>query len=508
MTSASPTSTQSITDPAAAHFADRWMLVTLLGSSAGAIAIGSWFGTLSVVLMAGLPIAALGVACWLFGRGTAVAWIGLTLANAAMVALHIQAGHGTVEFHFGVFVLLGVLLMYRDWRPIVLAAAFFAVHHVLFDRLQALGFGTYCTSQANLGRTLLHALYVVVQTAVEVVLAWQLRRASLEATELKSLVRHLDRGRKLDLDMAHIPVATAIGRTLHEAFEKIGRAVADVDAASSIIEMASGEIATGSNDLSNRTTAQASRLRDAADALERLSGTVRDSSDVARDASRKSVEAAEVATRGRSDVGQVVATMNRLGASSRQIAEITGLIDGIAFQTNLLALNAAVEAARAGENGRGFAVVATEVRSLAGRTAVAAREIKSLIHASVTDIADGTQQASRAGSSMDDIVSQVEQVRSMIGTLADAANGQAARIGEVVASVKALDDATQENAACVEECSAAAESLKDQADQLGQVVRVFALAEGDREPVAPRVPATARPGPRVAPRREYAAQAA
>lgn len=470
-----------------ARGADVLMLATLVGSGLAAVAIGHHFGQLGLALVAVVSILAFGGAAYAFGRGTAIGWVGSTTANVAMVALHIQLGRGTIELHFGVFVLLGVLLMYRDWRPIVLAAGLFAVHHVLFDRLQALGFGAYCTTEANFVRTLMHAIYVVVQTAVEIVLARQLRQAAIESAGLTDIVRGIDRGETLSLDVGRSSVDSPTASTLRAALVKIEAAIAEVGRAAVVIEGASVDIAAGNRDLDERTDAQAARLRDASGAMERLSGTVRRSDDIARSANTMASTAASAAVAGSRTVAQVVATMQDIAASSRQIEEITTLIDGIAFQTNLLALNAAVEAARAGENGRGFAVVATEVRNLAGRSAVAAREIKGLIQASAGRIADGTREASAAGASMDAIVSEVARVGTMIGEISDAATHQSTGIGEVVRVVAELDATTQENAALVGQCSAAALSLREQAAQLAAVMRVFVVGDGTEPSAAPFV---------------------
>jgi methyl-accepting chemotaxis protein len=210
--------------------------------------------------------------------------------------------------------------------------------------------------------------------------------------------------------------------------------------------------------------------------LTQLTGTVRQSADSARQANQLASSAAEVAQRGGDAVAQVVATMDEINASSKKIADIIGVIDGIAFQTNILALNAAVEAARAGEQGRGFAVVASEVRSLAGRSAEAAKEIKSLIGASVEKVEGGSRQVAEAGETMKEIVGSVKRVSDIIGEISAAAMEQSEGIGQINGSVVQLDQMTQQNAALVEQSAAAAESMKDQASQLAQVVGTFKLA--------------------------------
>ena len=239
------------------------------------------------------------------------------------------------------------------------------------------------------------------------------------------------------------------------------------------VATASSQIAQGNSDLSARTESQASSLQQTAAAVEQMAGTVRTNADNARQANQLASAASEVAARGGSVVEQVVETMNGIQASSQKISDIIGVIDGIAFQTNILALNAAVEAARAGEQGRGFAVVAGEVRSLAQRSANAAREIKTLINDSVEKVNAGSALVSTAGSTMGDVVTQVRKVTDLVGEIAHASSEQSQGIGQINQAVAQLDQSTQQNAALVEESMAAAESLRSQANKLAQAVNVF-----------------------------------
>jgi len=263
------------------------------------------------------------------------------------------------------------------------------------------------------------------------------------------------------------------------------------------IGTASTEIATGNLDLSQRTEQTASNLQNAASSMSELTGTVRQTADSARTANQLVQSAVSAATRGGEVVGQVVTTMDEINAASKKISDIIGTIDGIAFQTNILALNAAVEAARAGEQGRGFAVVAGEVRSLAGRSAEAAKEIKALIGNSVDRVENGARLVQAAGTTMGEIVSSVQRVQDIIGEISSAATEQSEGIASVNTSVVQLDQMTQQNAALVEESAAAAESLKEQAQRLVEAVAVFRVSgsESHRAP-APR-PA---PAPVMAPK--------
>ena len=254
------------------------------------------------------------------------------------------------------------------------------------------------------------------------------------------------------------------------------RLIGEVRGSTDSIGTASAEIASGNMDLSARTEQTASNLQQAAASLTELTGTVRQTADAAQTANQLASSAAETAQRGGAVMGQVVATMGEISDSSRRIADIIGVIDGIAFQTNILALNAAVEAARAGEQGRGFAVVAGEVRSLAQRSAEAAKEIKSLIATSVERVESGSRLVSDAGTTMTDIVTSVQRVTDIIAEIQAASQEQSDGINQVNAAVGHLDQMTQQNAALVEEAASAAESLKDQARRLSAAIAVFRLA--------------------------------
>lgn len=259
----------------------------------------------------------------------------------------------------------------------------------------------------------------------------------------------------------------------------VSRAVASVRQGSQGVAVASAEIAHGNSDLSSRTEQQASFLQQTAASMEQLGSTVTQNAEHARQANELAQQASEVAGRGGEAVNEVVSVMRDINDSSRRIADITGVIDSIAFQTNILALNAAVEAARAGEQGRGFAVVAGEVRSLAQRSATAAKEIKSLISASVEQIQRGSHEVDRAGSTMSEVVQAIQRVSDIVSEISVASNEQSEGVGQVGQAIMQMDHGTQQNAALVEQSAAAAESLRQQADALVHAVAVFRIRDDD-----------------------------
>ncbi|MFM9924748.1 methyl-accepting chemotaxis protein [Variovorax sp. H27-G14] len=274
----------------------------------------------------------------------------------------------------------------------------------------------------------------------------------------------------------------------------LAKVVGEVRTGTETIATASGQIAAGNQDLSSRTEEQASSLEQTAASMEELTSTVKQNADNARQANQLAMSASAVAVKGGSVVSQVVDTMGSINASSKKIVDIIGVIDGIAFQTNILALNAAVEAARAGEQGRGFAVVASEVRSLAQRSAAAAKEIKTLIGDSVEKVEEGSKQVAEAGRTMDEIVGSVKRVTDIMGEITSASQEQTSGIEQINQAIAQMDQVTQQNAALVEEASAAAQSLQEQAGSLVQAVSIFKL--GTDAQSAPRTQAKALPASR------------
>ena len=305
-------------------------------------------------------------------------------------------------------------------------------------------------------------------------------------------------------------------QSLDKMQQALVRTVSTVRQNAESVASASAQIASGNHDLSARTESQASALEETAASMEELGSTVRQNADNARQANQLAVSASTVAVQGGEVVSQVVETMKGITTASNKIADIIGVIDGIAFQTNILALNAAVEAARAGEQGRGFAVVASEVRSLAGRSAEAAKEIKSLIGASVERVEQGNVQAERAGQTMTEVVNAIRRVTDIMGEISAASSEQSAGVSQVGEAVTQMDQATQQNAALMEQMAAAAGSLSGQARELVEAVAVFKLAQGAsgqwsaapaHKPVAAPAPRPAAPRPSLGAKKPASAPA-
>ena len=318
----------------------------------------------------------------------------------------------------------------------------------------------------------------VAGLALLVVLSWVLvARIRQSLSEVSGVARRIGEG-----DLSRPVQVSGRGEVaemmlaMQQMQASLVRIVGEVRLSSDSIATGSSEIATGNADLSQRTEEQASNLEETAASMEELTSTVKNNADTAHKAAALAGEASHAAVQGGEVVAQVVSPMEEISAASRKITDIISVIDGIAFQTNILALNAAVEAARAGEQGRGFAVVASEVRSLAQRSADAAREIKTLIGASVEKVENGTQLVSEAGRSMEGIVAQVQRVSDLIGEISSGTSEQTTGISQVGEAVTQLDQVTQQNAALVEQSAAAADSLRHQAAKLAEVVSVFRLA--------------------------------
>ncbi|MDL5030290.1 methyl-accepting chemotaxis protein [Pelomonas sp. APW6] len=348
----------------------------------------------------------------------------------------------------------------------------------LVDEQLAVAETEYATSQATYRRSVQIVLLVfAVAVLAAVTLAWRtvmaIMRPLREALRLANAIRERDLSQRSALQ-EHNEIGQLL-EAMREMQEGLAQTVREIHRSAGTVSDASGEISQASHDLSARTEIQASALEQTAASMDEMAAAVKNNAASAEQANVLAHEASGTAERSGEAVGRVVSTMDQINSSSKKIADIIGVIDGIAFQTNILALNAAVEAARAGEQGRGFAVVAGEVRVLAQRSAQAAREIKTLIGDSVAHVESGAVVAAEAGRTMAELVTQVQQVTAMLGNISTATREQSAGIAQVNTAITQLDTNTQQNAAMVEESSAAATSLAQQAQALAGIVNSFRL---------------------------------
>ena len=467
--------------------ADRMMLGALWCLAVLSFALAPWHGTWAGALGIGIPAAVIpSFMAYAFPGSLATR---LTVAAMLMVfcALNIHQAYGMIELHFGVFVSLAFLLCYRDWRPIMLGAVVIALHHLSFNYFQQLGYGLMCFTETGLGIVFAHAAYVVVETVVLSYFAILLRAEGIQATELRQMVTAMTATQdKVDLSAGDSVTHSTAGRALGGLMQRLRSVVTSIAAGTDTVARAADDMATGSGELAARTQTQGAALTQTTDAVEQLTHTLRNTEEQARQAIALVESAVHVAGRGGEVVSEVVSTMAEINRSSGRIADIISVIDAIAFQTNLLALNAAVEAARAGDQGRGFAVVASEVRSLAQRSATAAREIKELIGTSVDNVSTGSVLVNQAGTTMAEVVNSVRSVTEIVKNFHRAAQQQSEGITQVNRAVAEMQSVARQNAALVESMSQASDQLRAQGAQLMTAVDLFQLSGDELELSAQR----------------------
>jgi len=455
--------------------ADLLMLILVSISALLAFPIAWHYTDLNAALIISPLLIAAAAGIFWIARGTAFARYALPLLLCATIVLQIQVSLGTIEFHFGVFVTLALVMVYRDWRVVVACAAFFAVHHVLFDRLQAWGYGIYCTTEADFLKIILHAAFVVVQTAVEIFILKNIAQSFLQGIELQGLVQAIHHGDKFNLHIAQESVQTPLAKDLRAIILQLNDTVRTVTHSVAQVHTASQEIELGSNDLSSRTEIACSALEETANAATRVMATVEQSRALAAEADAMTRQAADAAHKGQTVMSNLAQSMESISAQSGKISEIVAVVDGLAFQTNILALNAAVEAARAGEQGRGFAVVAEEVRRLALRSAASAKEIRELIQTSEQSIGVGATQSKQALDAMQELLQASRNVTKHMSEITSATHKQSTAMADISHAIHQLESSMSQNSALAEQSSAAASSLQDQTVQMAHSVQAFRI---------------------------------
>ncbi|MET0533422.1 MAG: methyl-accepting chemotaxis protein, partial [Steroidobacter sp.] len=454
--------------------ADRLMIGVLVGLFVLSCTLAPRYQTWLAVALVGIPALALPLILALTAPGSLPTRLVVAASLMVFAALNIHQAFGMTELHFGIFVLLAFLLCYRDWRPIVLAAGIAAVHHLSFNYFQELGWGVMCFTKPGLGIVIVHAAYVVVETAVLSYLALVLEHESVQSAELQRMLEDMMReDGKVALAPERYQPRSEAGQSLKSFLHRLQELVNSLAAGTSTLGATAAETLTNSDELAERSRQQNEAFAESSKALATLNETVHNTVSKANQANQLVDSAVDVAARGGKVVAEVVSTMGQISDSSKRISDITSVIDEIAFQTNLLALNAAVEAARAGEQGRGFAVVASEVRNLAQRSATAAREIKSLIESSVDSVSRGGKLVADAGTRMNDVIGSVRRISVIMGELRGAFEMQGQGIGEVTEVMQRMDASTRQNAALVVSMSQAAETLQERGTELTRAMDMF-----------------------------------
>ena len=424
-----------------------------------------------------VPLLVTGVGAYMMASGQRFNRVLYPVLLMALVAVHIQLGAGRTEYHFGVFLTLGILLAYRHWLPIVVGAGVIALHHVMFDWMQKLGMPVFCLTQPSFGTVMLHALYVLAQAAVEILVAMEMRKAVRETDELRDMVASLGAQNRINLAATNKNVATEAGKLLHGSLNTLNRALGTVQNAATAISGTSQQIAVSASELHSSTDQSAQSVHQSVSLLTQLNQSVNQSTQSAKQANELAGTASTVAERGGKVVDDMVTTMSEINASSKKIAEIIGVIDSIAFQTNMLALNAAVEAARAGEHGKGFAVVADEVGNLAQRSAQSAREIKALIGTSVERMNQGMSLAEGAGTAMHEVLDAVKRVNDMLRQMELSSRAQQQDISRINSAIKQLDAVASRNIELAAGSASASETLRQQSQGLAEALTCFSLED-------------------------------
>jgi methyl-accepting chemotaxis protein len=457
--------------------ADKLLLIVVWLLFVAALCLAPWYGTWQSAAWVGFPTALICTALAIMRPGQRVTRITMGAATMVFTALHIHQAYGVTELHFGVFVLLAVLLCYRDWSVIAAAAGVIAVHHVLFYYLQFLGYGTICFTEPGIGRLVSHAMYVVVESTALCYVAVWLHRDAVQAAELRSLVNGLSAGdeARIDLSLNQAPPSSAAAETLFMALKSMAVALSRVRQCTAFMTQAAHHMVTGSIALRQGTQDQSTEVDEMVSAMQGLTGIAATARQHAHDSAQRVSSVTNLTAQSNDSMRQAVLAMQAVDESTAKISEITSVIDAIAFQTNILALNASVEAAHAGEQGKGFAVVASEVRGLAQRCAQAASEIRSLIETSTAQIGHGNTLVGQAGGLLDKLTDEVNTLSSTFDHVISGSNEQATHLTRIEAAIGKATEVMRQNLHRAEKDHDSAVQLEHEVRSLTQAVSQFEL---------------------------------
>jgi len=455
---------------------DRVCMVVNWILFAASLAIGWHFGTLMTAVEAGLPLALCSTALALARPGQLATRFVSAVTFMGFAALMVHLAHGQDLFHFMVFVLLSLLLAYRDARVVLLAAAFVTVQQLVMNQLQASGLGFSVYTHTGLDVVAQHCAFVWIQTAFLAMIAKRLEADALLAGELAAMAERIGQ------ESGHITLcqdasqpSTALARSFRSTLDAVRETLLQVRESVAAVATATGGISERNAVLSSRTDHQRQALDSIVAAMEQLKQSVHDNADHAASARDLAGSASNVARNGGEAIKAVIQTMGEINRACERITDIIGVIDGIAFQTNILALNASVEAARAGEHGRGFSVVASEVRALAQRSADAAKEIRNLISDSVDRSRAGSSLVESTGGTISEVLASVDRLTSIVHEMAQATSAQRVGIDQVGANIGGIGDAIRENAAHVAETAEQVRHQQLQTSMLNRAVQSFRL---------------------------------
>lgn len=478
--------------------AHRIMVPLLWGLFVFSLCLSPWWNTWTLAFGAGLTLGLIPTLLIWFNPTSRLSRISVGVALMLFSALHIHQSMGVTELHFGIFVLLAMLLCYRDWTVIVTAAGVAAVHHLSFNYLQGLGWNTICFAEPSMGRVIAHAAYVIVETAVLTYIAVWLQRDTVQAVELKLLVDSMTSARDdaINLRAVEQNYKSEGANALAGSLRAVSRAVGHVRYSALVNEQLLARISEVNKRVAEGADKQASMSDEAVDAMRDIMQAGREGVDRATNALLKAEEVSLLVRDGGNVMRESVVTMDGISESSSRIAQITDVIDGIAFQTNILALNAAVEAARAGPEGRGFAVVAGEVRSLAQRSAQAAKEIRELIETSSRQIEHGSERIQSAEQVMMQLLGGVEELKSSLAGNRRLSEQQENLVNTVSLIVRSLNDIARGNQDLMRQVGGTVSEFEEATRRLVGSVQCFTLHSQAAQPNGP-APSLAKAGATV-----------